>query len=61
MGYPSFIVKKKDGTLRLRIDYKELNKIIIKNKHPLSRIDDLFNQPQEAGVFCKIHFRFGYH
>ena len=41
-------VKKKDGTMRLYTDYRELNKVIIKNKYPLSRIDDLFDQLQEA-------------
>jgi len=54
-------VKKKDGTLRLCIDYKELNKITIKNKYPLSWIDDLFDQLQGAGVFSKIDLRSGYH
>ena len=52
-------VKKKDRTMRLCIDYKQLNKITIKNKYPLSRIDDLFDQLQ--GVFFKIDLRFEYH
>ena len=43
-GAPVLIVKKKDGTLRICIDYRELNKVMIKNKYPLTRIDDLFNQ-----------------
>ena len=54
-------VKKKNGTLRLCIDYRELNKITIKNKYPLSRIVDLFDQLQGAGVFSKIDLRSGYH
>ena len=54
-------VKKKDGTLRLCINYRELNKITIKNKYPLPRIDYLFNQLQGAGVFLKIDLRSGYY
>jgi len=54
-------VKKKDGTLRLCIDYRELNKITIKNKYPLPRIDNHFYQLQGAGVFSKIDLRSGYH
>jgi len=54
-------VKKKDGTLRLCIDYRELNKITIKNKYHLPRINDLFDQLQGAGVFSKIDLRSGYH
>ena len=54
-------VKKKDSTLRLCIDYKQLNKMTIKNKYPLSRIGDLFDQLQEATIFLKIDLRSGYH
>ena len=54
-------VKKKDGTLRLCIDYRELNKVTVKNKYPLSRIDDLFDQLQGAQFFSKIDLRSGYH
>ena len=43
-GAPILFVKKKDGTLRLCVDYRELNKVTIKNKYPLPRIDDLFDQ-----------------
>ena len=54
-------VKKKDGSMRLYIDYRELNKITIKNRYPLPRIDDLFDQLRGASVFSKIDLRLGYH
>ena len=60
-GAPVLFVKKKDGSLRLCIDYRELNKVIVKNKYPLPRIDDLFDQLQGASVFSKIDLRSGYH
>ena len=58
---PVLFVKKKDGTLRLCVDYRQLNKMTVKNKYPLPRIDDLFNQLKGADVFSKIDLRFGYH
>ena len=60
-GAPVLFVKKKDGSLRLCIDYRELNKVIIRNQYPLPRIDDLFDQLQGARVFSKIDLRSGYH
>ena len=60
-GAPVLFVKKKDGTLRLCIDNRELNKVTIKNKYPLPRIDDLFEQLQGVRVFSKIDLRSGYH
>ena len=47
-------VKKKDGTLRLCVDYRQLNKMTMKNKYPLPRIDDLFDQLKGVSVFSKI-------
>ena len=53
--------KKKDKTLRLCIDYRQLNRVTIKNRYPLSRIDDLFDQLRGARVYSKIDLRTGYH
>ena len=54
-------VKKKDGTLRLCVDYRQLNKMTMKNKFFLPRIDDLFDQLKGASVFSKIDSRSGYY
>ena len=53
-GAPVLFMKKKDGTLRMCIDYWKINKVTVKNKHPLPRIEDLFDQLKGAGVFSKI-------
>ena len=54
-------MKKKDGTLRMCIDYRQINKVTMKRKYPLLRIEDLFDQLKGAGVFSKIYLRSGYY
>ncbi|GJR12163.1 putative reverse transcriptase domain-containing protein [Tanacetum coccineum] len=60
-GAPILFVKKKDGSFRMCIDYRELNKLTVKNRYPLPRIDDLFDQLQGSSVYSKIDLRSGYH
>ena len=54
-------MKKKDGSLRLCIDYRQLNRVTIRNQYPLPRIDKLFDQLQGYRVYSKIDLRSGYH
>ncbi|GJS53225.1 putative reverse transcriptase domain-containing protein [Tanacetum coccineum] len=60
-GAPILFVKKKDGSFRMCIDYRELNKLTVKNRYPLPGIDDLFDQLQGSSVYSKIDLRLGYH
>jgi hypothetical protein len=60
-GAPVLFVKKKDGVLRMCVDYRALNKITIKNKYPLPHISELFDQTQGAQYYSKIDLRSGYH
>ena len=60
-GSSVLIAKKRGKTLRLCIDYRQLNRVTIKNRYPLPRIDDLFDQLRGARVYSKIDLRTGYH
>ena len=60
-GAPILFVKKKDGNLQMCIDYRQINKVTVKNKYPLPRIEDLFDQLKEASVFSKIDLRSRYY
>ncbi|GJS85599.1 putative reverse transcriptase domain-containing protein [Tanacetum coccineum] len=60
-GAPVLFVKKKDESFRMCIDYRELNKLTVKNRYPLPMIDDLFDQLQGSSVYSKIDLRSGYH
>nr|GFB04424.1 putative reverse transcriptase domain-containing protein [Tanacetum cinerariifolium] len=60
-GAPVFFVKEKDGSFRMCNDYRELNKLTMKKRYPLLRIDDLFNQLQGSSVYSNIDLRSGYH
>ncbi|GKD59168.1 reverse transcriptase domain-containing protein [Tanacetum coccineum] len=60
-GAPVLFVKKKDGSFRMCINYRELNKLTVKNRYPLPRIDDLFDQLQGSSTYSKIDLRSGYH
>jgi hypothetical protein len=60
-GAPVLFVNKKDGSRRMCVDYRSLNEVTIKNKYPLPRIEDLFDQMKGAKIFSKIDLRSGYH
>ena len=60
-GTPVLFMKNKDGSLRLCIDYRQLNRVTIRNQYPLPRIDELFDQLQGSQVYSKIDLRLGYH
>jgi hypothetical protein len=60
-GAHVLFAEKKDGTQQMCVDYRSLNEVTNKNKYPLPRINDLFNQMKGAGVFSKIDLRSGYH
>ena len=61
LGTPVIFVDKEDGTIRLCVDYRKLNDVTIKNKYPLPKIEDLFDQMNGAKIFSKIDLRTGYH
>ena len=60
-GSPILLVQKKDGTWQLYIDYKELNKITVRNRYPIPRIDDLLDQLKGENFFKNINLKYGYH
>jgi hypothetical protein len=60
-GAPMLFVKKKDGTLILCIEFRQLNKVIVNNKYPFPRINDLFDQLKDEKIFSNIDLRSGYH
>ena len=61
MGSSSSLREKKDGSLRLCINYRQLNRVTIRNQYPFPRIDELFDQLQGSRVYSKIDLRSGYH
>ena len=61
MGSSSSLREKENGSLRLCIDYRQLNRVTIRNQYPLPRIDELFDQLQGSRVYSKIYLRSGYH
>jgi hypothetical protein len=61
LGASVFFINKRDGTLRLCIDFRQFNKVTIKNKYPLPRIDDLFDQLKDSRILSKINLKSGYH
>jgi hypothetical protein len=61
LGESRSVCEKKDGSLRMCVDYRSLNAVTIKNKYPLPRIDVIFDQLAGAKVFSKIDLRLGYH
>jgi hypothetical protein len=60
-GDPVLFMKKKDRTLRLCIDFRQLNKVTVRNKYPLPIINGLFGQPGGENIFSNIYLRLGYH